>query len=319
MTTPFLIDGPCLWSISGGRTSADMLRRALQAHGGALPEDHRAAFANTGRERPETLRFVYEMGARWGVEIIWVEWRPTIAQAERIAGLCADSKARPEVAAWATENATDDGYAIVGLNSASTNGEPFSALIALKQGLPNGRQRWCTQFLKVQTIHALMRGLGFGEPGDYAEPIGIRADEADRIGDGMEATAKDGRRRVYPLAKAGITKVDVQAIWWGPGRRYETRESPQGFDLDLPDLWGNCDLCMVMGAAKREERIRQKPMVAVWWRNEEKTSGKRFATRETVATLEHRARTYQATPDLLAELETETGSECGTWCAGEAE
>lgn len=316
MTDPFLIEGPTLWSVSGGRTSADMLRRALQAHGGALPADHVVAFANTGKERPETLRFVYELAERWGVRIVWVEWRPNLEQAERIARYVAEGKADPEVGAWAEANATDAGFEVVGLNSASRNGEPFSCLIAMKQGVPNGRQRWCTQYLKVETLHALMRGLGHGEPGAYVEPIGIRADEADRIGDGLDATAKDGRRRAYPLAKAGVTKVDVQAFWWGPGRRFETSARPQGFDLELPDLWGNCDLCFSMGAKRREERIRQDPTVAGWWRIEEERTGKRFATRESIETLEARAKSYKATPDLLAELEEEIDGDCGTWCPG---
>jgi hypothetical protein len=50
-------------SFSGGRTSAYMLWRALQAYGGKLPDDHVVAFANTGKEREETLRFVHECGA----------------------------------------------------------------------------------------------------------------------------------------------------------------------------------------------------------------------------------------------------------------
>lgn len=319
MTDPFLIEGPTLWSCSGGRTSAYMVWRALQAHGGKLPDDHKIIFANTGRERRETLAFVEEIGRRWAVEIVWVEWRPTVIQAERIALLAADGRCKPQVADWAAANADDAGFAFVGPNSASLDGEPFSALNVLKETLPNGRQRFCTQILKVEAIHRAARALGLGDPGAYREPIGIRADEADRIGDGLEASSKDGRARVYPLAKAGVTKRDVWSFWWGEGRRFETSVRPQGFDLDLPDLWGNCDLCFAMGAARREERIRQDPSVAEWWIGEETASGKRFATRETVTTLVLRARAYKATPDLLADLEDDTGSECGTWCpSGEA-
>ena len=61
----FRIPGRALVSFSGGRTSAYMLWRILHAHGGALPPDFVVAFANTGREREETLRFVHECGARW--------------------------------------------------------------------------------------------------------------------------------------------------------------------------------------------------------------------------------------------------------------
>ena len=56
MGDPFFITGPALISFSGGRTSAYMLWRILQAHGGALPDDVYVTFANTGKEREETLR-----------------------------------------------------------------------------------------------------------------------------------------------------------------------------------------------------------------------------------------------------------------------
>lgn len=312
MSDPFLIEGPTLWSISGGRTSASMLWRAIQAHGGKLPDNHVAAFANTGKERPETLRFVHECGQRWGVNIVWVEWRPTHAQAESIAKRGVSS----EIAAWAVENATDASYVVVGSNSASRNGEPFDALIDHKQRLPNGRERWCTQFLKVLTLHALMRDLGYGDPGDYAEPIGLRADEMDRVADGWAASEKDGRRRAYPLMKAKITKRDVQAFWWGEGRRFETSERPQGFDLELSDLWGNCDLCFAMGVKRREERVRRDPVVADWWKAAEDRIGGRFSKNETVTDLISRAQTHKATPDLLAELEDEIDGDCGTRCPG---
>ena len=59
---PFRLDGPALVSFSGGRTSAYMLRRILDACGGRLPAGVHAVFANTGRERAETLRFVADNG-----------------------------------------------------------------------------------------------------------------------------------------------------------------------------------------------------------------------------------------------------------------
>lgn len=61
---PYRITGPALISFSGGRTSAFMVWNILQAHGGTLPDDVVVAFANTGKEREETLRFVHECGSR---------------------------------------------------------------------------------------------------------------------------------------------------------------------------------------------------------------------------------------------------------------
>ncbi len=54
-TDSFKLTGPALISFSGGRTSAFMLRRILDAGGGTLFPDVKVAFFNTGKERPETL------------------------------------------------------------------------------------------------------------------------------------------------------------------------------------------------------------------------------------------------------------------------
>lgn len=75
MSDPFKIEGPALISFSGGRTSGYMLWRILQAHGGTLPHDVHVCFANTGKEREETLRFVHECATRWGVRVRWLEHR----------------------------------------------------------------------------------------------------------------------------------------------------------------------------------------------------------------------------------------------------
>jgi 3'-phosphoadenosine 5'-phosphosulfate sulfotransferase (PAPS reductase)/FAD synthetase len=73
MDNPFQIDGPAVISFSGGRTSAYLLRRALDAHGGTLPSDVHVLFADTGQEHEATYAFVREVAARWAVEIVWVE------------------------------------------------------------------------------------------------------------------------------------------------------------------------------------------------------------------------------------------------------
>lgn len=70
MNDPFRIDGPAVISFSGGRTSAYMLRRVLDA--GLQPDVH-VLFADTGRERDETYQFVRECEERWQVPIHWVK------------------------------------------------------------------------------------------------------------------------------------------------------------------------------------------------------------------------------------------------------
>ncbi|MDB5582812.1 MAG: 3-phosphoadenosine 5-phosphosulfate sulfotransferase reductase/FAD synthetase [Bradyrhizobium sp.] len=180
---PFLIQGPAVISFSGGRTSAYMLFKIIEAHGGTLPDDVVVAFANTGKEREETLRFVHECETRWNVRIYWIEWRDTAGIFER-----------------------------VGFNSASRLGEPFKVLIAKKQRLPNWQERWCTSFLKLKPLFALAASLGW-VAGHYAEVIGLRDDEGHRILKGFENAEKDGRKVAYPLARARVRKADVMEFW----------------------------------------------------------------------------------------------------------
>ena len=49
---PYRINEPAAISFSGGRTSAFMLFKVLEAHDGQLPDDVVVTFANTGKEMP---------------------------------------------------------------------------------------------------------------------------------------------------------------------------------------------------------------------------------------------------------------------------
>ena len=110
----YLIDTPTLISFSGGRTSGYMLHQILQAHGGELPPDTVVTFANTGRERPETLRFVQDCAEHWNVPIIWLEWQ-----------------------------LEEPGFRVVTFETASRNGEPFADLIRKKSY--NNKQQVCNR------------------------------------------------------------------------------------------------------------------------------------------------------------------------------
>lgn len=180
MSDPFLITGPALVSFSGGRTSAYMLWRILQAHGGTLPDGVVVAFANTGKEREETLRFVHECGSRWGVKVRWLEYRND-----------------------------ERGYEEVGFNSAARSGQPFSALIAKKGYLPNRGAGYCSIELKGRVIRDfLVSKYGWK---NWSSVIGLRADERDRV-----FSARRSRERwtnVTPLFDAGVTRRDVKAFW----------------------------------------------------------------------------------------------------------
>lgn len=236
---PFQIDGPAVISFSGGRTSAYMLRRILDAHGGTLPADVHVLFANTGKERhgqTETLDFVYACQSRWDVEVHWLE------------------RAELGEAAYMQE---------VTYLTAAREGEPFDALIA-RRGLPNPVFRFCTQELKIRPMRDWMRGRGYEH---WTNVVGIRADEPRRVAKMREANEKRAERWTIalPLADAGVTEAEVMAFW-----------QAQPFDLGLRPDEGNCDLCFLKHPRKRQRIMRERPDLAVWWLQHEARTGSTF-------------------------------------------
>jgi 3'-phosphoadenosine 5'-phosphosulfate sulfotransferase (PAPS reductase)/FAD synthetase len=249
--SPYHTEGPAIISFSGGRTSGYMLRQILDAHGGTLPDDIKAVFCNTGKERPETLNFVQECGERWGVHITWLEYRYT------------DGKHRCEV---------------VSHNSASRSGEPFNQLIGARGFLPNPVSRFCSIEMKIRTTYRWVRAeLGWDH---WTTVIGLRADEPRRVAKSKARSTlgKDRFDTDCPLARAGVTKQHVSEFW-----------GAQPFDLRLlnvngttPD--GNCDNCFLKSLANIAGRARRDPGSLVWWAEAEaeaeartnKPSGARF-------------------------------------------
>jgi 3'-phosphoadenosine 5'-phosphosulfate sulfotransferase (PAPS reductase)/FAD synthetase len=146
MIDPFKINEPTCISFSGGRTSAYMLWRVLQSHGGKLPGEAVVAFANTGKEDEATLKFVHDCEKSWLVNIMWIEYQTT-----------------------------GDGYKVVNYETASRNGEPFDALITKKSYLPNPVARFCSEELKGK---AITKATGLASDQTM---VGVRADEPRRI------------------------------------------------------------------------------------------------------------------------------------------
>ena len=209
MRDPFRIESPTCISFSGGRTSAYMLWRVLQANGG-LPADTVVCFANTGKEVEATLHFVRGCAKHWQVPIHWLEYRPT-----------------------------EPGFAVVDFDTASRKGEPFEALIRKRQYLPNPVARGCTSALKIRTMHRFLRRQGWT---DWDQFIGIRADEQRRVakirarGHSTESTHET---MCMPLAEAGVTVRDVSAFW---------QAQPFDLELMTVNgrtLEGDCDLCFL--------------------------------------------------------------------------
>ncbi len=178
MDKPYLLpEGNVQLAISGGRTSAYMLRKILDANGD-LPDRVCTTFENTGREMPQTLDFLCEISSRWSIPIVWLEYRQTAPF-----------------------------FAVVNRDTAAMDGEPFEALIRKRKYLPNQQARFCTIELKVRTAKRYLMTLGWKH---WANGCGLRADEPHRLN---KPPPKDRWTVWTPLAEAGVTKQMVSAFW----------------------------------------------------------------------------------------------------------
>lgn len=260
MSNPYLLPNPSVVSFSGGRTSAYMLRKILDAFGGVLPEWVKVVYENTGKEREETLEFVERCSQQWSVPIVWLEyrWEP----------------GRPY-------------FVEVDFATASRKGEPFELAIKARSNayLPNPVTRFCTVEMKMLTLNRYARfQLGWEK---YTNVVGLRADEGKRVskaranvfidlcsqGELFEDEKGKRKRKVksgrptgesvaFPLFDAGVTLEEITAYW---------RAAP--FDLALEQDAGNCDLCYLKGMGKILKIMRERPELAQWWIEQEQLMG----------------------------------------------
>lgn len=216
---PYRIEGPASVSFSGGRTSAFMLRKILDAYRNKLPDDIHVTFANTGKERAETLDFVKKVQDEWKVRVRWLEYRPN---------------------EW--REPTE--LAEVTYETAARNGEPFAALIEKRGYVPGPRLRFCTEQLKIIVIKNFMWRLNGYET--WTNVLGLRADEPERVAK-IRATNNNNQRWdvTCPMYDAGHTVEHVTRFW-----------KKQRFDLGLESYQGNCDLCFLKARHKIERSIR---------------------------------------------------------------
>ena len=248
-------------SFSGGRTSAFMLRQILDAHGGRLPGDVHVLFANTGKERAETLDFVDECARRWGVRVRWIEYHQTTGDGGKLV----------------------HGWREVDYATASRRGEPFDALIQARSFLPNPVMRFCTQELKIRPMNKFARSVGF----DYwTSVIGLRADEPRRVAKATAPT-KERFECACPLADAGATLRDVTEFW-----------DAQPFNLRLKPHEGNCDLCFLKARSKLERIMRERPDLVPWWSEQEGPDGSDLTFRKDRPTYRRMLDVVQRSPLL---------------------
>ena len=239
-TTPFILpEGNVQISLSGGRTSAYMLARIMDANPGAVQDESRVqvVFCNTGRERPETLDFVAEIGRRWQVPIVWIEFQ---------------------------QGAPGQRFRVVGRQGASLDGEPFRDLIFWRSFMPHATARFCTSELKVRPARDYLRSIGWTH---WTAAVGFRADEAHR--DESTAVARERWTRWCPMIEAETTKRDVIAFW-------QDQPFDLGLSSDGRTPLGNCDGCMLKSERVLSALARDEPDRHAWWEDMERVLTERW-------------------------------------------
>lgn len=137
--------------------------------------------ANTSKERIESLEFMNECDALFGLNTVWVE------------------------AAISQERGVGTGYKTCTYENLKLNGEVFEDGIK-KYGIPSVANKWCTRELKTVPMKKYADDV-FGV-GNYSIAIGIRTDEADRV-----SLSYRDNNVFYPLIEHGIDNRYRNRFW----------------------------------------------------------------------------------------------------------
>jgi hypothetical protein len=170
-----------LISFSGGRTSAYMTWWMQNIWKDRHSYEMVVVFANTGREREETLEFVRQCDRYFGFKTIWVQ------------------------AVINPKNNSGTTHTLTNFNDADRKGKVFEDMIA-KYGIPNQNAPHCSRELKKQPIKDYARSIGWSK---YETALGIRTDEPKRLNWG----AKIEHKFIYFAELLPVTKSDVNLFW----------------------------------------------------------------------------------------------------------
>ena len=167
-------------TFSGGRTSAFM-GLMLKEHPNYKEFDKVFIFANTGKERQETLNFIDRCDKEWNLNIVWLE---ADVQKEKGVGTT---------------------YKNVDYNTASRKGQPFEDMLN-KYPLPNNMASNCTRELKQRPIDKYVKQLEYKE---VYTAMGIRFDERHR-----ESNTAKQQNIIYPLIYDMQVDSNFIRKWW---------------------------------------------------------------------------------------------------------
>lgn len=170
-------DKKIIVSFSGGRTSAYMAYKMQFSPEFADFEKH-YVFANTGKEREETLVFADRCDKEFGLNLVWVE--SVINQTKGIG------------VEWMR----------VDYHNANRTGFPFDEMVK-KFGIPNIDFPHCTRELKERPMG---KWANESVGGDFVWALGMRYDEKKRV--------KHSSNKIYPLIKTWPTNERMVREFW---------------------------------------------------------------------------------------------------------
>ncbi len=168
-----------LVSFSGGRTSAFMTYWLFKNMKDKY--EMKVVFANTGKERNETLDFVEKCDKEFSFGVVWVEANIN------------EKKGKGTT------------HIVTNYLNAKRNGEPFENVIK-KYGMPNQNAPFCTRELKLRPIQSYAKSIGWK---DYQTALGIRNDEPRRL----NWEKKHQNNLLYFAELVNVTKSDVNFFW----------------------------------------------------------------------------------------------------------
>jgi hypothetical protein len=225
-------------AISGGRSSAMM---SYHIHTSEKYKDYNKVycFANTGMERPETIKFLKDVEKYWGIQITKIE------------------------GVYSTEMGVGITYKIVDWDDLNMSAEPFENAImhmtkGAYDGLPNQSSPYCSSRMKTYPSKKFADEI-FGK-NKYKMALGFRAEDMPkRI---SWAEIKADKTRIFPLLtdfEKPITQSDLNIFF-----------DNQPFKLGIHSKLGNCELCWKKGNKSLIEGIQYGTRFIEWMEKIEK-------------------------------------------------
>jgi hypothetical protein len=136
----------------------------------------------------------------------------------------------------------------------------FSEMVKQQKMIPNRVARFCTKILKIECARKYLLSIGVKQCNNH---LGFRYDEQERI---LKSRSRwVGYKQKFILNELKIDKQQVINYW-----------KHKKYDLGIPHILGNCDLCFLKGKNAIIRILISHPELAKKWIDDEKLIGKTY-------------------------------------------